>query len=97
MLQDQFTLNQNSFIMSKEKIIYKHTEDAHHNDNSPSEIIPILIKNFNPKSVIDIGCGVGNFLREFKKNGINDILGIDGDWTDLDEIEKNIGKENFLN
>ena len=51
MLQDQFTLNQNSFIMSKEKIIYKHTEDAHHNDNSPSEIIPILIKNFNHKTI----------------------------------------------
>lgn len=80
-----------------EKTIYKHTEDVHHSDKSPSVIVPILVENFKPKSVVDIGCGVGNFLREFKKVGINNVLGIDGDWADLNEIENNIGKENFIN
>lgn len=37
----------------------------------------ILIKYFHPKSVIDIGCGVGIYLKEFEKSGV-DILGFDG-------------------
>jgi SAM-dependent methyltransferase len=76
--------------------IYFHTEDVHHNDLSPSEIVPVLYSIFKPKSVVDIGCGIGNFLREFKKNGVNEILGIDGPWTDLSEINKNIGKGNYV-
>jgi len=37
----------------------------------------ILIKHFAPKSVIDIGCGNGIYLSEFKANNI-EILGFDG-------------------
>ena len=37
----------------------------------------ILIKHFAPKSVIDIGCGIGIYLAEFKTNGV-EILGYDG-------------------
>ncbi len=33
---------------------------------------------FSPKSVVDIGCGAGIYLLEFKKRGIEDLLGIDG-------------------
>jgi SAM-dependent methyltransferase len=82
--------------MNIEKKVYVHTPDVHHNDNSPKEIVPIIAQILKPKSVIDIGCGVGNFLREFKNNGIEDILGVDGEWADLDEIERNVGKNNFI-
>lgn len=82
--------------MKNTEIVYKHYSEAHHKDQSPSEIVPILIENFNPSSVIDIGCGVGNFLREFKNNGVKDVCGLDGDWADLIEINKNIGLENFV-
>lgn len=37
----------------------------------------ILIKHFAPQSVIDIGCGIGIYLAEFKKNKIK-IMGLDG-------------------
>lgn len=37
----------------------------------------ILIKHFAPKSVVDIGCGVGLYLAEFKANDIAS-LGFDG-------------------
>lgn len=82
--------------MNTEKKVYVHTPNVHHNDNSPMEIVPILAQILKPKSVIDIGCGVGNFLREFKNNGIEDILGVDGEWADLDEIERNVGKNKFI-
>jgi SAM-dependent methyltransferase len=29
-----------------------------------------IIAQFNPKSVIDVGCGIGEFLEEFKDRGI---------------------------
>lgn len=44
---------------------------------SAKTVIEILKKIFEPKSVIDIGCGAGIYLKEFKKLGI-DILGYDG-------------------
>lgn len=44
---------------------------------SAKAVADILIKHFAPKSVIDIGCGVGIYLAEFAKNNI-DILGYDG-------------------
>ncbi len=37
----------------------------------------ILINHFRPNSIIDIGCGIGIYLAEFKKNNIK-ILGYDG-------------------
>jgi SAM-dependent methyltransferase len=33
-----------------------------------------------PKSVVDVGCATGEFLYVFYKNGVKDILGIDGEW-----------------
>lgn len=44
---------------------------------SAAAAVKILIKYFAPKSVIDIGCGVGIYLAEFEKNQVA-ILGFDG-------------------
>ena len=44
---------------------------------SAEALVKILIKHFTPKSVIDIGCGAGIYLAEFKKNHIA-IAGFDG-------------------
>jgi 2-polyprenyl-3-methyl-5-hydroxy-6-metoxy-1,4-benzoquinol methylase len=37
----------------------------------------VLIKNFLPKEIIDIGCGAGIYLKEFAEQGIK-IIGYDG-------------------
>lgn len=37
----------------------------------------IIYQQFQPKSVIDIGCGVGMYLAEFKKFGA-EIVGVEG-------------------
>ncbi|MBN2182867.1 MAG: methyltransferase domain-containing protein [Sedimentisphaerales bacterium] len=49
---------------------------------SAKEIVPLVIEMINPKSVIDVGCGEGIWLAAFEKNGVKDILGIDGDYID---------------
>lgn len=58
------------------------------------EIVPQILQMINPKSVVDVGCGVGSFLSVFQKNGIEDILGVDGDWVDQKLLE--IPVEKFL-
>ena len=60
---------------------YIHSEDLH-NLRAPNVIVPDLVDFFHPGSVVDVGCGIGTFLSVFLKNGINDVLGIDGDWVD---------------
>ena len=37
---------------------------------------------FSPKSVVDVGCGRGGWLRAFTELGVHDICGIDGDYVD---------------
>lgn len=51
--------------------------------DSAVEIVPILIELLNPKSVIDIGCGSGEFLKVFleKKKEKIKIFGIDGEYV----------------
>ncbi len=44
---------------------------------SAAALVEILIERFAPRSVIDIGCGVGLYLKEFAVKGV-DILGYDG-------------------
>src|SRR5262249_16044265 len=39
-----------------------------------------------PKSVVDVGCGIGTFLNVFLENGVNDVLGIDGAWVDRGQL-----------
>lgn len=49
---------------------------------SASVIVPIILDAYpDIKSVIDIGCGNGSFLRSFASSGIEDFLGIDGEWA----------------
>lgn len=49
---------------------------------SARELISLPIINvINPSSVIDFGCGTGSWLSEFKKQGTEVVLGIDGEFA----------------
>lgn len=67
--------------MNKE-IRYIHQESVH-NFISPKEVVPEILNLINPQSVVDVGCGTGTWLKIFQDLGIEDILGIDGDYVDL--------------
>ena len=51
---------------------------------SAREIVPLVLEYVQPRSVIDVGCGIGVWLSVFKEFGVKEIFGIDGPW-----IEKN--------
>lgn len=61
---------------------------------SAKEIVPLVYQLIQPKSVIDVGCGLGTWLSVFKDYGIEEILGVDGDYVDKQMLE--IPQENFL-
>jgi SAM-dependent methyltransferase len=49
---------------------------------SAAAVVPIIVEYISPKSVIDLGCGTGAWLAEFKRHGVRDILGVDGPHVD---------------
>lgn len=73
---------------------YTHKPEVH--DKSSCESFANLLYNFFlPTSVLDVGCGTGNFLREFKTLGVSEVLGLDGDWVPKDVLRGNIGDSEF--
>jgi SAM-dependent methyltransferase len=54
---------------------------------SAQHIVPMVLELVHPKSVIDVGCGVGAWLSVFKEYGVDDIYGIDGDYVDRNMLE----------
>ena len=53
---------------------------------SAKEIVPLVLEFIRPQSVVDVGCGTGAWLSVFREQGIKDILGIDGDYVDLNSL-----------
>lgn len=53
---------------------------------SASVLVEIVMKLFNPRSVVDIGCGTGSWLRGFSQHGVDRILGFDGSWVPRDKL-----------
>jgi len=57
-----------------------------------SVVVPLVIDLVRPGSVIDVGCGTGSWLAEFRKAGITDVLGLDGNWIRRDQLEIPVGQ-----
>ena len=73
---------------------YVHTTDMH-NLEAPSVIVPKLISLFSPNSVVDFGCGIGTFLKVFMREGVSDVLGLDGSWVNKSMLCDNIPIDKF--
>lgn len=56
-------------------------EQQERSAQSAKEIVPTVVKLIQPKSVVDVGCGVGAWLSVFKDLGIKDVIGLDGSWA----------------
>jgi SAM-dependent methyltransferase len=50
--------------------------------NSAAVVVPLINKLVQPKSVLDVGCGVGTWLSQWADQGVTDLLGLDGDYVD---------------
>ena len=45
-------------------------------------VVPIVCGLIRPASVVDVGCGQGEWLLAFKENGVGRLRGVDGDYVD---------------
>ncbi len=48
---------------------------------SAKVVVPLVLKELSPVGVLDVGCGAGAWLSEYKNHGITDFRGVDGDYV----------------
>jgi SAM-dependent methyltransferase len=77
----------------KESVRYIHEETVH-NFKAAREVVPFILDVLDSKSVVDVGCGIGTWLKVFEENGVEDILGIDGNYIDKSLLK--IDNHNFI-
>jgi SAM-dependent methyltransferase len=58
-------------------------------------IVQVFSKIKRCNTVVDVGCGGGGLLRCFKEDGA-EVYGLDGPWVDLNLLEINLTKNEFL-
>lgn len=63
-----------------------YTEQMDGSYRSAAIYVPYLLEIFKPRSVVDVGCGRGTWLKAFRENGIDDVLGLDGAWNSQDQM-----------
>jgi len=61
---------------------------------SAEQLLPLLVDNIEINSVLDIGCGQGAWLTVWKRLGIDDLTGVDGDYVDREALL--VGHDRFI-
>jgi len=54
---------------------------------SAQVVVPMILDLVSPRSALDVGCGTGSWLAEFRERGVEDICGLDGAWVPLDRLQ----------
>ena len=49
---------------------------------SARRMVPRVLELVRPAWVVDVGCGQGAWLSIFREHGVEEVLGVDGDWVD---------------
>ena len=55
-------------------------ESTHSHVYSAQKIFEIIFKYLKPKSIIDVGCGSGSWLKAASEMGVKNLTGIEGNW-----------------
>lgn len=53
---------------------------------SAAAVVPLVLSLLPIKSVVDVGCGVAPWAAEFFAKGVQDILGVDGEYVDRSQL-----------
>ena len=48
--------------------------------------VPLIVDAVAPASVVDVGCGLGQWLAVFRRHGVDTVLGYDGPWVDRSHL-----------
>lgn len=55
-----------------------HSYSSIHGPSSAIEIVPYIMELATPRTVVDVGCGIAQWLYVFKQYGVESVLGLDG-------------------
>lgn len=50
-------------------------------------VVPLVLEHLRPTSVVDYGCGTGDWLAVFQEHGTQEVLGVDGTWVDRRHLQ----------
>jgi SAM-dependent methyltransferase len=89
---------QNERFLAAEGRSAKPATTAHYDSNffgqhelgsrrSAGCILPLVFDFVHPGSVLDVGCGIGTWLAVTREKGIEDYLGVDGDYVDRSQLQ----------
>jgi len=70
--------------MSYSGDFYEGMEDS--NLSSARIVVPRVLSYIQAKSVLDIGCGQGLWLKAFMEQGVSDVVGYDGDYVERNKL-----------
>jgi len=62
------------------RVPYIHDEIIH-NSGAAGQVLPILFEIYKPKSILDVGCGLGNWIQVAKNLGVAEVTGVDGSYV----------------
>ena len=54
---------------------------------SAAILVPHIMDDIAPRSVVDVGCGLGAWLAVFSEHSVRDVVGLDGPWVDHAALE----------
>lgn len=80
--------------MEKSHKLTKTYDISYYNDLDKSSYasskfyVKKILNNFEINSVADFGCGNGSWLKSFKENSVDQLIGIDGPWNNGSELKK---------
>ena len=55
-------------------------------ERSAQLILPFIFEICMPRRVLDVGCGHGYWLQVAKQLGVQELVGVDGEWVDPAEL-----------
>lgn len=61
---------------------------------SAREVVPHILELLRPKSVVDVGCGLGSWLAVFREHGVHDFFGVDAPYVNAELLR--IPRERFI-
>lgn len=66
--------------MNYDRNFYQRQQDG--SLRSARRVLPHVLQLVQPRSIVDVGCGVGTWLKAANELGIEDVAGIDGTYVD---------------
>lgn len=57
-------------------------------------VVPLVLDLVQPRSILDVGCGIGLWPAVFHEHGVGEVWGVDGAWVDSEALR--IPRERFI-